>query len=521
VPARSIEHVAVDQLDFLGMTRTLSEPRGLADVQIRARLPTGNRQLGGIAHHQAFLVKPSSDDFILANQIRLGEQNGPLSFFGASPLKDYRPLQSLVYWAVGRWAIENPFPSIHVLNFAAFAFYALVFILWVRLLRLPLIGTSCAVGMLFLHPILAGPLLDLDGFGRFVVSGWVWLGAYCAYRYAGRLGIAIPLTAICLVFGLGFMEYAAALVPLSAVAVWSGRETGRLRAVLMLLVVLLMIFAGYYVLRVSIIGRESGHLSMSPVTWVTNFILLSFAVLFMGDTVSLYVQRGAGEIAFAGASVILMIAVLIGGSRLWHVVVRTQPLNSEIGSTSKVLVFLPIGLFGSFVPMIFMQHVSEIYASAIAFAFALQAGVAMAGWGHARPKLFSCSVGLFTLFLLWAGTSVSAKVDRIRQTGDRASLQIQNLLAWIPVDAHDRRVALIFFESELPPRRTYSVFLAGDDSLIGPGTAARSAIEWFRPGKNIELVHVILQQKSDVRLDEFDMLLYWNPRTRRFESWKA
>jgi hypothetical protein len=75
-----------------------------------------------IAYRGVVSIQPSADDFILPVQIRVGEAQGPSSFFLASPLTDYRPLQSLIYWAVGRWAIDNPFPLIHILNFASFAF---------------------------------------------------------------------------------------------------------------------------------------------------------------------------------------------------------------------------------------------------------------------------------------------------------------------------------------------------------------------------------------------------------------
>jgi hypothetical protein len=476
-----------------------------------------------LVYRPAFGITPWGEDYILAVQGRIGEQRGAWSFFIGSPLADYRPLQALTYWAFGRWQIENPFPLIHILSFAAFSFYAFVFALWIRLCSLPRSGTLCALVVLFLHPVLAGPLADLDGFTRFVVSGWVWLGAYFAFKYADRLSIAIPLTSICFVIGLGFMEYAVALVPLSILAVWwggAGRQTRKIRAALALSLTLLVLFAAYYFVRISVIGySDAGRLSFNPVEWARNFVMLSVAVLFMGDTVPVYVQRG-GALVAAAISVTLMSLMLFGGLWLWHRAERDrQGAIHTQGPTAKVFPFLVTAMLIPFFPMVFMGHISEIYATPILFVLALLTGFAVAGWAQAPRKYVVAALLVLVFHTVWACVSVRAKVGGVRAASERAGVFTRDLLGKIPSEAHDLRVALVFLDSELPDR-PYSVFAPGDDLFIAPDVAARAAMEWLRPGKNIELLHLIVDDKSAVQLEDFDMVLYWNPSNQRFESWK-
>jgi hypothetical protein len=468
-----------------------------------------------VLYRQAFGVEPSADDYILAMQIRAGEASGPIAFFQSSPLNDYRPLQSLGYWAMGRWNERDPFPLVHVLNFVAFGFYVGVFVQWLRLLRLPMGGVIAAFATLFFHPILAGPLADLDGFGRFMVSGFVWLGVYYVVRYADRLRWAFPLAALCFGVGLGFMEYALALVPLAPAALWwSRRDRGRTAAAAGLLLLLMLMFGAYYAIRISIIGSDSGRLSMDLVQWITNTALLGGAVLYMGDTVSVYVAQNTAAVATMAASGVAMAALIIRGMRLWHASECERGHSME--THCRTLTLLPLAFVLSFFPMVVMSHISEIYAATIVFAVALMMGSAMAGWSR-RPRWYlRPAIPVFVLLLLWASSSVVRKVASLKETGERAQVQIASVLAAIPTDARDVRVALIFRESDLPARRTYSVFRGGDDHLIQPGQSAVSLIEWFRPGRNIELIQVRVADVAQVRRPEYDALLLWDPSTRRF-----
>jgi hypothetical protein len=453
--------------------------------------------------------------------MKIGEQAGPLTFFRSSPLRDYRPLQSIVYWVVGRWAIENPFGLIHILNFVSFAFYALVFALWLRETRLPVIGVLGATSVLFLHPVLAGPLADLDGFTRLVVSGWVWLGAYFAFRYADRARVAIPFVSACFVIGLGFMEYAVGLMPLSVLAFWwNRRQEGARVTALALGGVLLVLLAGYYLLRLSVIGHDAGRLSLNPLMWTKNFVMLAAGVLFMGNTVSIYTEQSVGSFLALGLAVTVMTLVVVGG--LWLRCHRgARAVDVEEPKTEAVFTFVAAAFLASFMPMVFMRHISEIYASAIVTPFALLTGYAAAGWRNSARPYFIGFLVVFSAGIAWACISVTSKVASLRQTGERASAQIQNLLTWIPSDADGLKIALVFVETELPPRRTYSVFRAGDDHLMQPGSGARSALGWFRPGENIAVSHHLVHHKSEIKKEEFDMVLYWNPVTRLFEPLDA
>jgi hypothetical protein len=474
-----------------------------------------------LAYRGALQIQPSADDFILAGHIRLGEAEGPLSFFLDSPLSDYRPLQGLVYWAVGRWAHDNPFPLIHVLSFASFAFLAAIVAAWTALLRMSLGGTLCTALLLSLHPVFAGPLADLDGFTRMVVSGWVWLGTLFAVRFAGDLRLAVPLAATCFAIGLGFMEYAMGLVPLAVLGVWWARRRNRLVAAAILGAFLLIVFAAYYLIRIAIVGSSAERLATDPVEWARNFALLLSGVGFLGNTAWVYFHQSAGALALlAGSVTLLMVMVLAGLGVRYRASVPTDADSMAFPTPSREAGFLVTAFLASFTPMVLMTHVSEIYTTAIVVALALAAGRAAEGWSRLPRPLFTSLAVAFLVLLGWAFLSVQSKVADLRETGDRAAAQLRQLLRWLPPDLRQQKVALVFLERDLPARRTYSVFRVGDDHLLQPGAGVQWALEWSRPGSGHALEHLLVQDRSLIREQDFDLVLYWNPATRQFELWK-
>jgi hypothetical protein len=245
--------------------------------------------------------------------------------------------------------------------------------------------------------------------------------------------------------------------------------------------------------------------------------MLGTSVLFMGNTISVYVHTSMGALVALAISIAVMGAMLLAGLVTWY---QHSRVAAETVSAGQLFEFLGLALPASFVPMIFMKHVSEIYASAIVIPLALYIGYAAAGWLRWTRPRFVVVLLTFALHIAWACTSVTAKVaDRI-ETGQRAEAQLHALLRWIPGDARGLRVALVFVESELPPRRTYSVFRVGDDHLIQPGVSALAALQWVRPAENIEIHHLIVQNRSEVQAKDFGLVLYWNPRVREFEPLK-
>jgi hypothetical protein len=466
-----------------------------------------------IAYHEAFRIRPSADDFILAMQVRVGEQNGPLWFFAHSPLKDYRPLQSVAYWAAGRWAIDDPFPLIHFLNFASFAFYATVVAAWTVLLRMSLGGAICTAVFVALHPILAGPLSDLDGFTRLVVSGWVWLGAYFAMRFANDLRRAILLSGGCLTIGLLFMEYAVGLIPLAVLAVYSARQRKPVAAAAALGVALLSVFGAYYAVRTHVVGSSAELLTVAPLEWARNFAMLLSGVLFMGNTVWVYMNQHTVTYLVLGLAVVLLGGIVLLGLAQRYLWTGTAAKYRELG-------FLLTAFGAAFTPMVFMAHVSEIYATAIVVPLALMIGRAAEGWARLRRPAFIGVIGLFVLHIAWALFSVESKVSSLRATGDRAAVQIDQLVRWVPPSPERQKIALVFLERELPERRTYSVFQAGDDHLLQPGYGEAAAIEWLRPGRQHKLTHVLVSDRTQVKSQDYDVVLYWNASSREFERWK-
>ena len=466
-----------------------------------------------VVYREAFVVRPSADDFIIPLQIRRAEQTSPLQFFRYSPVGDYRPLQWVLAWAAGRTELDDPFRALHRLNFVAFAWYALILALWIRRLCFSSLAAASTLAFVFLHPVLAGPLTDTDGFTRFVVSGWVWLGVYFADRFADRLGLALPLVGSCFLVGLGFMEYAVGLVGLATLAVLSRRGERPLFGAGIVLSVLVVLFLIYYTLRVSVIGfSDAGRLSLSPVDWLRNFTLLGTAIFYMGSTAEVAISPTALRLLTLACSILLVATVVGVGLWLWRGHARGTRIPPSID-----LPYLGALFLASFAPMVFMQHVSEIYATPIVFALGLLVGRAADGWWLRGRPFRTDFVAVFAIIILWGAASASSKVEAMRQLGERAERQIGSLLAQIPADARDMTVALVFQARDLPLRRRYSVFHSGDDYLIQPGTG-HFAAEWFLPGRDIRWVHVIRNGDSSPVAGDAGLVLCWNAAYARFET---
>src|SRR5947207_15239705 len=95
------------------------------------------------------------------------------------------------------------------------------------------------------------------------------------------------------------------------------------------------------------------------------------------------------------------------------------------------------------------------------------------------PILVIALVGLISS--IW---TIRVKIDGLRDVGDRAAAQIDQILAFLSPDARDRRIALIFDPDQLPPPpRTYSVYRMGDEMLLVHPTV----LEWPRPGMNLRI----------------------------------
>src|SRR5437762_2111417 len=139
----------------------------------------------------------------------------------------YRPSKSLTLWAFGNLFHEHPLFGIRVAHFCGLAMFAGVVLLWTRTLKLGVAGTwAAAIGSCF-HPVLPQSWGSIDGVDALVSSAMVWLGAWCVWRFREHIIPATLGALLCFAVGIGFKEFAFALVPMAALTVlmfWRSRR---------------------------------------------------------------------------------------------------------------------------------------------------------------------------------------------------------------------------------------------------------------------------------------------------------
>ena len=477
-----------------------------------------------VLYRQSFSVKPSNDDFIALHQIERGEEEGVWSFFMASDAGDYRPLQNVTFWLFGRISRQHILLSLRILHFLSFIFYALVAFLWIRVASVNRVGAVAAACVVFLHPTLAGALGGLDNYSRFVVSAWVWLGTWIAYVHGKRPWLAVPLVSLCFVIGLGYMEYAIALIPLALLATaWEGGRRSW-QGALVMFASLLTIFGAYFLMRVS--GRVAttagtGFLSLDPGDWLKNIALMLGAGLFFGNTVPILQDVSLAGLVWLASNVTLVVLALAYG--FWAGRHEVVPSAGADPRSTSVAMAIPTRRFGflcaacvvSFFPMVLMRHTSEIYLSAVTLGLALLIGVSAQCWTTLSRPLRCLGLCLAGSQLLLAADAIQCKVAGINETGERADAMMHRLLEHLPVDGGAKRVAMVFLKQEGTGSKGYSVFAMPDDQLVlrGYGTFA---LHWFRPDQDIRLDDLVVPDPSVVDFKSYDVVLLWDGSSRQF-----
>jgi hypothetical protein len=462
--------------------------------------------LGGavlVTHSRVLNAGPSADDFLIPVVVRTMEAQDPWHVFVDSPQPDYRPLQWITAWLFTRSSLQDPFPTMHLMSFIALIPYLAVFGLWVRRLRLQPGPAVCACALLCFHPLLAGPLGEVDAFPRLIVSALVWFGVYLAERFASRLAIGIPLAAGCLALGLGLMEYAVSLAVVAPAVAYLKRDSRRLLGAAGMGLAMLVVIGGYLAFRHVAVPQEAANIALSPRTWLANTAVILGGLLYPGNTVAVMLGEGSSRFVLMSAGCIVTAVLITIGLVLAHR--RARP---DIRSVLPLVLAL---FAASFAPMFAMRHVSEMYLTAPLFGLALVVGCAAEGW-WASAKARLPFLLTFVILLAWSLQASSSKINSIIDRGDRAGRQIQSLLQNIPDHVRDTRVWLVFRE----PGRGYSVFAAGDDGLIQREGPAYSAAEWFLPGRNIRWDHVVGTHEVSAPPSANDIVLCWVAATRSF-----
>jgi len=473
-------------------------------------------------YKESFAVKPSADDFIALHQITRGETQGPLTFFKASDLGDYRPLQNLTFFVFGHFSEGHFLLSLRLLHFLSFIFYGSVAFLWIRVLNLNRIGAIAAACVVFFHPLIAGPLAGLDNYSRLVVSAWIWLGALVAYRWSWRSPVGIAMIAVCFTAGLGYMEYAIALIPLALLpSVW--RSERRVHA-LIILASLTAVFSAYFLIRISgLVLTSSGAdlLSWNLLAWMRNVATMLFAVLFFGNTIPVVLEPSLPTFAWLTFNVTL-VAVAVGYG-LWvryrtdQSYMTTDEIRSPAFSVSRPppLHFLSAAFAITFFPMLAMKHVSEIYLTPIILGLALLIGLSAQSWTTIIRPLRYAALVFAASQLFIASTTIRAKIAGINDAGERTEAMFHQLLKHLPANRDVKDVAIVFRKADSLDHDGYSVFVTPDEQLIQHGYPDL-AVRWFRPDLGIVLHHLIVRDLSQVDFQSYDVVLSWDYLTKEF-----
>lgn len=439
-------------------------------------------------------------------EIQRGAREGPAVFFSRSLLSDYRPLQGLTIWAAAQWSPEHPFLVVRWLHFASALFLALVGLLWTRQLRLRTGGSLVALAVLFLHPLLAGPIASIDGFARVLSAAWVWLGGYLLVRLR-HPAAAGALLAACFLIGLGYAEYAVSLLPLTLVWLAFAERPCPLRRWVGTVLAVGLVLVAYLLVRtmaVEIADRGTGHLERSPMAWFKALALIVASAGFFGDTCYVATHRLAG---------IAWLLLSLGGtafviaSALCH---RSRRAMAPSDAPPGLVGILAMLLAATF-PMLLLQGYSEMYNSGLVVPMALLLGRA---YQQTRPRLRPVVAAVLLAQALFAASAIEAKVAGLKDAGLRAQRQQAMFTAELGPLSHQQRVVLVFLRGEFPPREAYSVFAVPDWNLH---SNPQLTLDYYYPGHRVTVQHLVVDSPAEVPRDSYDLVLLWRRCEQRFE----
>jgi hypothetical protein len=471
-----------------------------------------------VTYYRSFAIKPASDDFPVVHEIQRGNQFGPTIFFRESMSNmHHRPFKSLGIWWFGRLSDAHPMFWIRVLHFLAMASYVCALALWVAELRLSLLGTLVAGCVLMFHPTMPQALASVDGVDSIASSALIWLGAWLVLLWRDQIWLALTAAVVCFLLAAGWKEYSFALVPLATWTIFCFSSKNRWRRALSLLAGMLVAFVVLLLIRKRAIppgyGEGTNYASLNPLQWGQNAIVIFTGLLFFGNSIWVFVHQNAAVLAIVGVSVIAAFAIIAAGTILW------LQSNRKAPSTANKMLWI-VFVLGCFVaasfPVNIIIHVSEMYLVPLFVPLAIFSGIAADGWrGASKP--WRCVVLAATLGALISSLiTIHVKVEGLRNVGERAERQLRQIIALLPPDAHDLKVAVVFDLSELPPRRTYSVYRMGDENLV----VHPMALDWIAPQRHLTLGSFSMTN-PDFDPAKFDVLLKWNAATQQFQQVNA
>ena len=471
------------------------------------------------AYWESFHVLPASDDFSYVNEIHRGNREGVWRFFTRSvTAQTYRPMTSVGIWAFGNMIPGHPTEGVRALHLLSAIAYACAAMPWIRTARLNRAAAAVVLAIMLLHPVLAQAVGSIDGFNSLVSSAFLWLGAWYVIACRERPTRALVAAALCFIGGVLFKEYAFALVPLSMLTVLCFWRAHPLRWTLAFALVLgglllVVIFVRKYTIPPDPLAEGGwNYLAGNPLTLVRNVVvnavLLAGGLLFFGNSVWAYVNQSPAVMAIVVASMLAVIALVAWS--LWSRRNVANDLNAD--SLPRWIAYLLLSFAAASFPAILVNRVSEMYVPPLVLPFALLCGWAADGFARARFPARAIASTAVVVMLVSSILAIRAKVDGLVDVGRRADRQLQQVLSFLPPDAHDMRICIRFLARDRRPRDLYAVFRVPDPILVPHAIA----LNWPRPYRNLVLDSDTVVSFDEVDVSRYDLALGWDAQRQQF-----
>jgi hypothetical protein len=477
----------------------------------------------------SFSIRPSGDDFNPLLQLYRGEDLGLWAFFSRpSHVRHYRPLQEL-----GTWAFASMFAGrdldggmgvgrelgIHIANFIGLGVLLAGALLWAREMPVRRLGVAAAGAAVGFHPVLAGQVSGLDMYACTLAPGLMWIAAWCLFRLRQRPAAGLAAALPIFVAAILMKEYAYGLVPLGALTVFWFRERGRLGAGAAVGVVLGLVLVALMAARLFTSPDDAAGASvqlprLSVLNIPYNLGLYAAGLLLPVNTAWVFTHRGDPLVlGAAAASAGVVVALLAGG--LWWRVARDREAGvvavGNVASAGWWVLFLALAAPAASFPNNVLDRVSENYTSAPLIVLALATGLAADGWRSAG-RVWRRGAGVVAAGILVLGVATArAKMEQVRAAGELAHDQMRQILAFLPEEARDLRIALVYLAADVR-KPAYSVYVLPDDVAACPPIG----LDWLRPRRNLRTTAVVVDRPEEADVTGYDLALLWDAKARAY-----
>jgi hypothetical protein len=276
-------------------------------------------------------------------------------------------------------------------------------------------------------------------------------------------------------------------------------------------------------------GRGWDYISLKPAELFSNVVENSMmfvvgALLFI-NSVWVYVERTPDAYMAALAAMLLVIATIATG--LFMLLKDRARGGDESSAADEVpprqrksawVAFLLLSLGASACPAIIMKHVSEMYVPPLVLPFAALCGLAADGWANARAPARLAATAVALAAMVSALLTIRWKIDDLVDVGNRADRQIRQILSFLPPDAHDMRIWILFSHFSSMEIRGYAVFRITDTYLL----SHNESLDWPRPNRHLWLETGGVSDFSEAELARYDfaslgdLALGWDAQKKQF-----